>query len=139
MSKWSISKPILYACGAVALLQAEKLPACSYGPPQTTAQIDAYHRLVLPTLTELFEAEVVRIDGDNSEMRVLRVFRGSLVPGTVLRGRPAYNSCQTRILQPGDRGVVWAGFGPNGPTFSTNYIREPTIQSLRRIGALPVE
>ena len=138
MPERSIPKFILLACGAAALLQAEKLPACSiYGPPQTAAQIEAYHRLILPQMTELFEAEVLRIDGDNSEMRVGRVFKGNLVPGTILRGSPAYNSCQTRRLKPGDHGVVWVSFGPKGPTFVTNFISEPTLQSLRRIGALP--
>ncbi len=138
MPEWSIPKLILIACGSAAVLQAEKLSACSYGgPPPTIAQTEAYHRLVLPKLPELFEAEVLRIDGDNSEMRVGRVFRGSLVPGTILRGSPAYNSCQTRRLKAGDRGVVWVGFGPKGPNFSTNFIAERTIQSLRRIGALP--
>ena len=132
------SKLIFFACGAAALLQPEQLSACStFGPPPTTAQIEAYHRLILPGMTELFEAEVLRIDGDNSEMRVGRVFRGSLVPGTILKGWPHYHSCQTRILRPGDRGVVWVSFGPNGPGFSTNFIGEPTVQSLRRIGALP--
>jgi hypothetical protein len=88
-------------------------------------------------MAELFEAEVLKIDGDNSEMRVGRVFKGSLPPGTILRGGPAYDDCQTRTFKPGDRGVVWTTFGPKGPVFVNRFIAEETVQSLRRIGALP--
>ena len=133
-------KLILCGATAAAFLVPTSLSACSYGSrPWTEAEIDSHYRQNLSRLTELFEAEVLKIDGENSEMRVLRVFRGSLRPGQFLRGRPLYDSCRTSLQRVGDRGVIWISFGPRGPVFPGDFISETTAQSLRRMGALPDE
>src|SRR4028119_779032 len=106
------------ACMTVAALSLVMLPvqahACSYfGQPLSEAQIDESTRKSVGRLQELFEAEVLKTDGANSEMRVIRVFRGKLQAGQILRGRPSWSSCMVRELQVGDRGFALLSFGPN--------------------------
>ena len=42
-----------------------------------------------------------------------------------------------RELQVGDRGFALLSFGPNGPSFVSNFLDEITVKSMRRIGVLP--
>ena len=131
-------KSTIALLAVVAVVLRTAAEACSYGGPRLThAQIDQLTRAQLPRLKELFEAEVLKVGVENSEMRVTRVFQGSLQPGMVLRGRPSWNSCDTRELQVGDRGFAMVSFGPQGPTFVSSFLGPETVASLRRIGALP--
>jgi hypothetical protein len=123
---------------AAALVPAAGAKACSvFGPPPTEEQVDAHYRTTVPLFDDLFEAEVLRLDDDNSEMIVTRVFRGALQPGMILRGHPSRSSCPSPELQVGLRGFVMTTFGPRGPRFAGEFLREESVASMRRIGVLP--
>lgn len=140
MFRWYSSRFVLISLVSAAAWLPAQSRACSYGGvPSTDAQLENYHRQILPRLTELFEAEVLTIDWQESEMRVTRVFRGRLRPAMILKGSPATTSCAERQLQVGDRGIAWVSFGPGGPSFVSEFLNERAVQSLRRIGALPAE
>jgi hypothetical protein len=125
---------------ACALLSPAGTLACSMGgPPVSDERYDEINRQVLVTLNQLFEGEIIQDGPEEWALRVGKVYRGQLVEGMILRGQPLYNSCDNRQVKKGDRGIIWVGWGPFGPSFTNNFLRVETAASLRRIGALPRE
>ena len=136
----NVRSPIAFSIllAAAAFVPAFGVEACSIaGPPPTEDQMDEHYRTSVPRFTELFEAEILKLDGGDSEMMVTRVFRGNLQPGMILRGHPDHDSCPAPELVVGGRGFVMTTFGPRGPTFAGRFFADSSVASLRRIGALP--
>jgi hypothetical protein len=107
--------------------------------PVTRAEIDENARASLQRLPELFEGEII-VDNARRGLRITRVFRGQLQPGTILWADPGaivLHTCGREPARAGDRGILMVGFGPRGPSYVDSFISEATVASLQRSGALP--
>ncbi|KQN25760.1 hypothetical protein ASE86_06025 [Sphingomonas sp. Leaf33] len=89
-------------------------------------------------LSQIFEAQIVMNNVPGVwELKVRRVFLGSLKQGQILRGTSSRDICSLNIPEKGDRGLILAGWGQEGLDFGNSFVNAEGIASLKRVGILP--
>ncbi|MBN2973807.1 hypothetical protein JW805_17505 [Roseomonas aeriglobus] len=129
------------AAAIIAAIASSPSMACYIVPgskPLTDERYDEINRANSAKLTELFEAKIIKDKSSEGwRLQVGRVFAGSLKYGDVIRGYPKGDTCNPELPKSGDEGLIWVGWGPDGPSFHSDFVKEAGVRSLKRIGLLP--
>jgi hypothetical protein len=108
-------------------------------PPPTQAQIDAWTRQLYASAEAV--VEVVAVAGSSFDrtgrMRVVRVYKGGIVPGALIDIRPIPASmCGAGDFATGSRGLIMIS-RLSEPLIFHGYLSAGDVAMLRRSGLLP--